>query len=399
VKTHHRIVSSSATDLSDITDGTVDLIVTSPPYPMIAMWDQVFSRQDPVVGELLQSGRGAEAFERMHLTLDGAWRECSRVLRPGGFACINIGDATRKIGDGFRLYTNHSRVTGAFEALGMQSLPAILWRKQTNAPNKFMGSGMLPSGAYVTLEHEYILVFRKGDKRTFEPHESDRRRRSAFFWEERNTWFSDIWDFKGTRQPLTGGDARKRSGAYPFELPFRLINMYSLQGDVVLDPFVGTGTTTIAAIASGRNSIGVEIDRGLTEVIDATIQDFIPRFNDRQAQRLEAHAEFVREYTQKRDRPPGYWNRAHGTAVVTKQETELTLLAVDRVERTGAGGYTVFHASLDDAPPVPAAPTDEGPASTSPAEDSPAAASPAATSPAPVQIVFPGEFSSLPPNR
>ena len=78
--------------------------------------------------------------------------------------------------------------------LGFQSIPLILWRKQTNAPNKFMGSGMLPAGAYVTLEHEYILVLRKGSKREFKKAEEKRNRHeSAIFWEERNIWYSDIW--------------------------------------------------------------------------------------------------------------------------------------------------------------------------------------------------------------
>ena len=91
--------------------------------------------------------------------------------------------------------------------------------------------------------------------------------RSAFFWEERNRWFSDVWDFKGTVQGLDHGDLRSRSGAYPLELAFRLINMYSLYEDTVLDPFLGTGTTTLASIACGRNSIGIEIDRAFSSFI------------------------------------------------------------------------------------------------------------------------------------
>ncbi len=83
-----------------------------------------------------------------------------------------------------------------------------------------MGSGMLPAGAYVTLEHEYVLIFRKGGKRTFpSQNQAERRRRSAFFWEERNRWFSDVWDFKGERQRLNGSDIDRRSAAFPFELP------------------------------------------------------------------------------------------------------------------------------------------------------------------------------------
>ena len=139
-----------------------------------------------------------------------------------------------------------------------------------------MGSGMLPAGAYVTLEHEYILILRKGGKREFKK-ESDKqnRRESALFWEERNLWFSDIWfDIKGTPQTLGAqnlGDktARKRSGAYPFELAHRLINMYSVKGDRVLDPFLGTGTTMAAAMAAGRNSVGYEMDASLGPAISS----------------------------------------------------------------------------------------------------------------------------------
>ena len=142
-------------------------------------------------------------------------------MKAGAIACINIGDATRSIGDRFQLFANHSRIQSKFMEIGFDVLPAILWRKQTNAPNKFMGSGMLPAGAYVTLEHEYILIFRKGGKRIFDlPEEKKRRRQSGYFWEEWNRWFSDIWDFKGTGQGINGQNLRSRSAAYPFLLPF-----------------------------------------------------------------------------------------------------------------------------------------------------------------------------------
>jgi DNA modification methylase len=121
------------------------------------------------------------------------------------------------------------------QKLGFSALPAILWRKQTNAPNKFMGSGMMPPGAYVTLEHEYILILRKGNKREFTSiKEKQNRRESAFFQEERNFWFSDVWmDLKGTTQNLFDNKATERSAAYPFELPYRLISMFSVKSDTV----------------------------------------------------------------------------------------------------------------------------------------------------------------------
>ncbi|HKK49024.1 MAG TPA: site-specific DNA-methyltransferase, partial [Alkalispirochaeta sp.] len=251
--TTHRVIFESATSLPDLPDHSVDLVVTSPPYPMVAMWDEIFALQEPGIQSSLEANDGVGAFSSMHAVLDEVWRESARVLRPGGFVCINIGDATRTVGGDFRLYANHARITRAMERVGMHALPAIVWRKQTNAPTKFMGSGMLPSGAYVTLEHEYILVFRNGGKRSFASGERDHRRRSAFFWEERNQWFSDLWDLKGVRQRLQTDASRVRSGAFPFELAFRLINMYSLHGDTVMDPFVGTGTTMVAAVSSARN--------------------------------------------------------------------------------------------------------------------------------------------------
>ena len=142
--------------------------------------------------------------------LTRVWREVHRVLADGGIACINIGDATRTLGDRFALYPNHARILVRLVELGFVPLPVILWRKQTNAPNKFMGSGMLPPGAYVTLEHEYILIVRKGGKRGFLSEEGKGlRRESAFFWEERNRWFSDVWsDLKGTVQGLSDRKVR-----------------------------------------------------------------------------------------------------------------------------------------------------------------------------------------------
>ncbi len=343
METTHRVLFESAAQIAPLEDGSVDLIVTSPPYPMIEMWDDVFAGQDPAIRSSLTAHDGTRAYLQMHEILDSVWAECARVLRPGGFMCINIGDATRKLGDNFRLYTNHSRITQACEAMGLQSLPPVIWRKQTNAPNKFMGSGMLPSGAYVTLEHEYILIFRKGGKRTFAPNERERRRKSAFFWEERNQWFSDLWDFKGVRQHLGADTARARSGAFPFELAFRLIQMYSLQGDTVLDPFIGTGTTLAAAMASARSSVGVEIDETFADTIESTVQAVLPVVNDRQIKRYRDHLDFVRNYQETKGKELGYKNNPHQFPVMTRQETGLELPVVTGVRRISACHYHADH--------------------------------------------------------
>ena len=146
MKTTHKILFGNASEMKEIHDNSIDLMVTSPPYPMIEMWDSIFSKQNPVIAGALANKDGDRAFEFMNKELDKVWKEVYRVLKEGGFACINIGDATRTVGKEFKLYPNHSRIMQYCLKLGFSPLPEILWRKQTNAPNKFMGSGMLPAG-------------------------------------------------------------------------------------------------------------------------------------------------------------------------------------------------------------------------------------------------------------
>ena len=280
----------------------------------------------------------------MHAVLDAVWAEAWRVLKKGAIACVNIGDATRTVGGRFSLFANHSRIQNMMRQLGFSSLPAILWRKQTNAPNKFMGSGMLPPGAYVTLEHEYILVFRKGDKKIFSAESQKRmRRESAYFWEERNVWFSDVWfDLKGAGQEMADSRTRARSGAFPFELAYRIVNMFSVKNDLVLDPFMGTGTTMCAAAASARNSVGYEIDPGFEKIVSARAKDIVVMAEDRERRRLAGHVEFIRE-TLARKGAFKHRNRHYGFPVTTVQEKELLLSPPESVERTGEGGYRAVH--------------------------------------------------------
>ncbi|MBW2323715.1 MAG: site-specific DNA-methyltransferase, partial [Deltaproteobacteria bacterium] len=277
IHTKCKVYFDDSKNMSAVPSNSADLIVTSPPYPMIAMWDEIFSQQNPSIKNALEKQDGPLAFELMHQELDRVWQEGYRVLKDGSLACVNIGDAARTINGDFRLYPNHARILNALVNLGFSVLPAIIWRKQTNAPNKFMGSGMLPAGAYVTLEHEYILILRKGSKREFKKDkDKQNRRRSSIFWEERNIWFSDVWmDLQGTVQKMNNKKTRLRSGAYPFELAYRLINMFSVKGDLVLDPFLGTGTTMAAAMASCRNSIGFEIDSNFKDAIQLITHDIV----------------------------------------------------------------------------------------------------------------------------
>ena len=340
VRTSHRIFFEAAQNMGRVEDASVDLVVTSPPYPMIEMWDGIFAAQNGEIGSAL--GRDpAAAFELMHGELDKVWAECFRVLKDGGMMCVNIGDATRTLNKDFRLFNNHSRVVASCLRMGFANLPNIIWRKQTNAPNKFMGSGMLPCGAYVTLEHEWILVFRKGGKRAYKTErEKSLRRRSAFFWEERNKWFSDLWEVKGVKQTISNSQTRERNASFPLEIPFRLVNMYSQMGDTVLDPFMGMGTTTAAAMLAGRNSIGFEIDKALKPSISAFIGDMSAEaLNGLVRERIERHLSFVKERVDS-GKELKYRNRKMDCMVMTSQETDMELAFMEKIDKTDGNGFS-----------------------------------------------------------
>ncbi|MFC6767356.1 DNA-methyltransferase [Natrinema soli] len=347
METTHRVFAGDSRDLSRVADESVELVVTSPPYPMIEMWDDLFTELDPAIGDALADEDGQAAFDGMHDQLESVWDELERVLVDGGIACINVGDATRSIDGSFRVYPNHARVLAAFEERGFDPLPDVLWRKPANSAAKFMGSGMIPPNAYVTLEHEYILVFRKGDqRRAFEPG-ADRRYEAAFFWEERNRWFSDVWtDVTGELQSLEEADdeLRERSAAYPLEIPYRLICMYSAYGDTVLDPFWGTGTTALAAMCAGRNSIGFELEDAFLEVFDDRIDDVPALSRSVGRARLERHRAFV-----ERRRQDGgafeYEADYYETPVMTDMERGIRLREARAIDERD-DGYLVDHGPL-----------------------------------------------------
>ena len=280
MQTQHRIILGNSQQMPELADASVQLMVTSPPYPMIAMWDELFCKAEPKIAELIQK-LGAddtdetvrEIYTAMHDYLAKVWAETYRVLVNGGIACINIGDATRSINHKFQLFPNHSRITEICEKIGFTTIPYILWKKPTNKPaykgkGAFLGSGFLPPNAYVTLDCEFILLFRKGKLRKFEPKDV-LRYESAFTKTQRNEWFSQIWNLKGTRQ--TANELERRTAAYPEEIAERLIRMFSVKGETILDPFLGSGTTVKVAIENGRNSVGYEADKNLLPVITKKI--------------------------------------------------------------------------------------------------------------------------------
>ncbi len=275
--TEHRIIIGNSQHMPEIDDASVHLVVTSPPYPMIKMWDDLFAKMDPAVARLWKlletDGREetvTQIYDAMHENLAKVWKETHRVLVDGGIACINIGDATRTLNGRFRLFPNHSRIIEHCERIGFTTLPYILWKKPTTKPQykgkgAFLGSGFLPPNAYITLDCEFILVFRKGKLREFPSHDQTRYD-SAFTKNERDTWFSQIWNLVGTHQ--TASNIERRIAAFPIEIPTRLIKMFSVKGDTVLDPFLGSGTTTLAAMRTDRSSVGYETDDTLLPLIE-----------------------------------------------------------------------------------------------------------------------------------
>src|SRR6266487_479042 len=213
----YRVIIGDSRRMSEVTDESVHLTVTSPPYPMVSIWDDSFAEAS------------APSYDDMHEYLNEAWREIRRALVPGGIVCINIGDATRTSNGIFHLYPNHSRTIENFEKLGFVTLPYVLWKKPTNRPHykgkgAFLGSGFLPPNAYVTLDMEYILIFRKGSPRSFPP--KDPRRYDS-----------------------------------------KLTKMFSILGDTVLDPFLGSGTTLKVAMNLDRKFVGYEKLPQMAEII------------------------------------------------------------------------------------------------------------------------------------
>lgn len=244
------VLAQSAERMPQVPDASVHLVATSPPYPLIEMWDAQLEAQTGAPAAT------RAAFDASHDLLARVWAECHRVLVPGGILAVNVGDATRKLDGDFQCLTNHVRVTRDCEALGFQSLVPILWKKPTNKPNAFLGSGFLPPNAYVTLDCEHVLLFRKGGARKLPPKDA-LRAASQFSKAERDVWFSQIWDVRGAAQDAEG------TAPFPPEIPYRLVRMFSCLGETVIDPFAGTGTTLLVARALGRRPVGCEINDAL----------------------------------------------------------------------------------------------------------------------------------------
>lgn len=241
----------SSNQMTEVADESVQLVITSPPYPMIEKWDASFRAQSlrlQLLGELPRHSSGLGIYAEMLRLLGVTWKECYRVLCQGGILCINIGDATRRIDKTFQCFPNYAWTVVMCQTIGFTPLIPIFWKKISTRPNAFLGSGFLPINGYVSQDHEYIALFRKGSLRSFTAEEKLRRTQSTFTKAERDVWFSQVWTIPGRAKASI-------TSAWPDEIPYRLMRMFSIIGDTVLDPFCGSGDEALC-VSIGRNYIG-----------------------------------------------------------------------------------------------------------------------------------------------
>ena len=244
--THHKLINGDSRYMSKIADGSVQLVVTSPPY-----WQLKDYGNDNQIGF-------NDTYEQYINNLNAVWAECYRILQDGCRLCINIGDqfARSTYYGRYKVVPIHSEIIRCCEALGFDFMGSIVWQKPTSIHTsggaKVMGSYPYPRGGIVKIDFEHILLFKKQGKTPSANKEA--REASKLTDEEWNTYFSSHWHFNGEHQ-------NRHIAVFPKELPLRLIKMFSFVGDTVCDPFMGSGTTALAARDLERNSIGYEINQ------------------------------------------------------------------------------------------------------------------------------------------
>jgi modification methylase len=261
-ETNHELRLSDARKLGWLAKESVDLIVTSPPY---------FTLKEYVHTEG-QMGDIAD-YESFLRELDKVWRQCYRVLKPGGRICCVVGDVcvSRKQGGRHYVLPLHSDIQVRARKIGFDVLTPILWSKIANGVTEAEGNGAgfygkpYQPGAIVKNDVEYILFLRKGTQ--YRSPEPMQKALSMLTKDEMQSWLISFWsDIKG---------ASTRDGhpaPYPVALAERLIKLFSFAGDTIFDPFVGTGSTILAAMETGRNSIGSDIEPQYLEFADARIR-------------------------------------------------------------------------------------------------------------------------------
>lgn len=266
--TNHLLYHGDSRHLDHIADRSVHLVLTSPPYFNL----KEYRRGNNQLGII-------DDYQEFINELEKVWRECYRVLVPGGRVVCVVGDvclSRRKYGRHV-VMPLHSDIVVSCRRVGFDNLNPILWHKISNASfeantnSSILGKPYEPN-AIIKNDVEYILMERKpgGYRKPTE----EQRAKSRIEKEDFQNWFSQIWEMPG---------ASTRNGhpaPFPLELATRLVKMFSFVGDTVLDPFCGSGTTMVAAMNSGRNSIGVEVEAYYCEQIVKRMGSQLKLFND-----------------------------------------------------------------------------------------------------------------------
>jgi modification methylase len=260
-KTTHRLRLGDARDLSWIPNRSVHLVVTSPPYWTLKKYEEN-KRQ---LGEIAD-------YSSFLSELDKVWQECARVLVPGGRVCCVIGDVCIPRREGrHRIMPLHADIMVRARAFGLDALTPILWFKIANGVTEAKGNGAgfygkpYQPGAIIKNDVEYILLLRKGGE--YRSPSPMQKALSMLTKDEMKLWLRSAWfDIKGE------STRRGHPAPYPQNLAERLIKLFSFAGDTILDPFVGTGTTNLAAVATGRNSIGNEIESAYLKIAEQRLR-------------------------------------------------------------------------------------------------------------------------------
>ncbi|MCL4503430.1 MAG: site-specific DNA-methyltransferase [Deltaproteobacteria bacterium] len=260
-----KIVIGDSRAMPEIEEKSVALVVTSPPYWQIKNYG--------VTGQI---GYG-QTLHQYLTDLFYTWSECFRILRPGSRLCINIGDqfARSAVYGRYKVIPLHAEFIAQCEKIGFDFLGSIIWQKKTTMNTTggavVMGSYPYPPNGLIEIDYEFILIFKKpGESKKVLKEMKEGSKLSKQEWKE---YFYGHWYFGGAKQ--VGHEAM-----FPEELPRRLIRMFSFQGDAVLDPFLGSGTTVKAALEFGRNGLGYEINKDFLRIIEEKIglKDKLPTF-------------------------------------------------------------------------------------------------------------------------
>lgn len=250
---YHRLVQGDARNLSFLKDESLHLVVTSPPY-----WKLKRYRESP--GQLGNLADYNVFIEK----LSDVWKECYRTLVPGGRLVCVVGDVclSRREHGRHLVVPLHADIVVSCRQIGFDNLNPIIWHKISNATyevengSRFLGKPYEPN-AIIKNDIEFILMQRKPGG--YRKPTAEQRRLSMIQKEEFGEWFRQFWN-------ITGASTRDHPAPFPLELAYRLVRMFSFVGDTVLDPFCGTGTTMVAALKAGRNSVGVEVEPAYYEM-------------------------------------------------------------------------------------------------------------------------------------